>query len=153
MDYKKKYLKYKLKYLTAKKAFKGGDLESDYFRKRYGTPAKATFSHLKEGKELDELFFLVRDHLLERDNNRRRIKRMKGNEETEQEAAKLLLKAPETDVVLLSKLKESKINFELVDKKIDKWINGINPETREGVRKLYNEIIKSEMMHEEDGDN
>ena len=153
MDYKKKYLKYKLKYLTAKKAFKGGDFESDYFREHYGTPAEATFSHLKEGKELDELFFLVRDHLLERDNNRRSIQRMMGNKETEQEAARLLLEAPRTDDVLLSKLKESKIKFELVDKKIDKWINGINPATREDVRKLYNEIIKSKMMQEEGGDN
>ena len=55
MDYKKKYLKYKLKYLTAKKAFKGGDFESDYFREHFGTPAEATFSHLKEGKELDTI--------------------------------------------------------------------------------------------------
>lgn len=152
MDYKKKYLKYKLKYLTAKKAFKGGGETTEVEKS-----PKGTFNYITKKDELiNNLFTLIKKHLLWHIETVEKVRSMYGDEETAEEAARLaLVEVPNRDIQIVSELKESlkknNIIFKDVHEKVmGEWINTLHPLAKENMEKMYNEYIKSELMPEED---
>ena len=172
MDYKKKYLKYKLKYLTAKKAFKGGEemtveelklLKSpkgtfNYITKKQLGIRKKLEMNLTKKQQVNNLFILIKQHVEWHIRTVKLAQMLMVDEETAKEAARLtFFTLPKKDDIFVSELKESlkndKINFKEVHNRFDVWIKTLSEEKAEEVKQAYKDLIPSEWMPEKDGDN